>query len=107
MLREWGVWRRADRNLPPLARLRTPGGDVKSPDLSAEKTHRAVLYLRELSYPHFRVIDRLYEFPDAAPGKVFESLKNEMGWSGQYQLSKMRSWAEEKIASFRRALDAA
>lgn len=105
MLREWGIWRRADRSLPPHASLRTAGGDVRSPSDSAEKTHKAVLYLRELSYPHFRVLDRLYERPDIAPGKVFEQLKEEMGWSGQYQLSKMRSYAEDKVASFRRALD--
>lgn len=104
LLKEWGGWILSDRNLPANQCLRTGGGRDPDRNVSAEKTHQAALYLRKLSFRHYRLLEKLYS-PQRPVKEVYKELAPEWGWKKPGNLSDERKWAEEKVASYRRALD--
>lgn len=106
LLQEWGIWHNMTHNLPPHARLATGGNDIQGSPESLEITHKAVIHLRDRSHPHYKLICYLY-IPTRGRLLSQSDILKDDGKLSQIQvssgaeLSRMRTWAENKIAAYR------
>lgn len=102
LLLDWGRWHAADQSLPPHARLRTPGDPMYSDNTSIDRTHRAVLHVKELSFNRYLVLETIYEPPqNKSDQEVFDLIGARLGVSNLSGLRRLRYQAETMVASYR------
>lgn len=111
LLIEWGIWHNMTHNLPARARLLTGGDDIHGDAESLELTHKAVVHLRKISHVHYKLIKYLYVPVDGwllSQKQIWEheGMRKELFIRNKNDITRMRQWAETKIASFRQGLTA-